>query len=131
MIGTRPLLHIKTQDKRAFLLHIKTQDKRALKIKDQDLTAEGSSSASMQAQQTEPAVGQDGSGGSGAGAVIGLSAAAGEGGAGDPSGVGVASQGSSHTRWIRRRVQTERISPYKKELLLNLQVNLLPVLKCQ
>ncbi|GJR19035.1 hypothetical protein Tco_0967562 [Tanacetum coccineum] len=54
--------------------------------------AEGSGSASRQAQQTEPAVGQDGSGGSGAGTVIGLSVAAGEGG------VGVASQGSSHTR---------------------------------
>ncbi|GKA44694.1 hypothetical protein Tco_0737490 [Tanacetum coccineum] len=43
---------------------------------------ESSGSASRQAQQTEPAVGQDGSGGSGAGAVIGLSAVAGEGGAG-------------------------------------------------
>ncbi|GJU21168.1 crooked neck-like protein 1 [Tanacetum coccineum] len=38
----------------------------------------------------------------------GLSTAAGEGGA------GVASQGSSHTRWTRRRVQTERISPQKR-----------------
>ncbi|GJU27988.1 mutator type transposase [Tanacetum coccineum] len=54
--------------------------------------AEGSGSASRQAQQIEPAVGQDGSGGSGAGAVIGLSTAAGEGGAGDPGGAGVASQ---------------------------------------
>ncbi|GKC64558.1 hypothetical protein Tco_1097156 [Tanacetum coccineum] len=50
--------------------------------------SEANGSASGQAQQTEPAVGQDGSGGSGVGAVIGLSAA-GEGGA------GVASQGSS------------------------------------
>ncbi|GKC96005.1 hypothetical protein Tco_1161447 [Tanacetum coccineum] len=74
---------------------------------------EGSGSASRQAQQTEPAVGQDGSGGSGAGVVIGLSADAGEGGAGDP---GVASQGSSRTRWTRRRVQTERISPQKRTL---------------
>ncbi|GJW71938.1 crooked neck-like protein 1 [Tanacetum coccineum] len=75
----------------------------------------GSGSASWQAQQTQPAVGQDGSGGSGVGAagVIGLFAAAGEGGAGDPSGAGVASQGSSHTRWTRRIVQTERISPQK------------------
>nr|GEV34473.1 hypothetical protein [Tanacetum cinerariifolium] len=49
---------------------------------------EGNGSASRQAQQTEPLVGQDGSGGSGAGAVIGLSAtAAGEGGAGDPCSV--------------------------------------------
>ncbi|GJV70915.1 heat stress transcription factor B-4-like protein [Tanacetum coccineum] len=39
--------------------------------------AQASSSAYGQAQQTEPAVGQDGLGGSGAGAVIGLSAAAG------------------------------------------------------
>ncbi|GJX44054.1 heat stress transcription factor B-4-like protein [Tanacetum coccineum] len=52
-------------------------------------------------------VGQDGSGGSGAGTVIGLSAAAGEGGAG---GLGVASQGLSHSRWTKRRVQTERIN---------------------
>ncbi|GJZ26077.1 hypothetical protein Tco_0570330 [Tanacetum coccineum] len=70
--------------------------------------AEASGSASGHAQQTEPAVGQDGSGGSGAGAVIGLSAAAGEGGA------GVASQGSSCSRWTKRRVQIERISPQKR-----------------
>ncbi|GKC44049.1 hypothetical protein Tco_1061771 [Tanacetum coccineum] len=44
--------------------------------------AEGSGSESRQAQQTEPAVGQDGSSGSGAGVVIGLSAVAGKGGAG-------------------------------------------------
>ncbi|GKE58100.1 crooked neck-like protein 1 [Tanacetum coccineum] len=44
----------------------------------------------------------------------GLSATAGEGGAGDPGGAGVASQGSSRTRWTRRRVQTERISPLKR-----------------
>ncbi|GKE76989.1 hypothetical protein Tco_1543109, partial [Tanacetum coccineum] len=48
--------------------------------------AEASGSASRQAQQTEPAVGQDGSG---AGAVIGLSVAASVGGAG---GLGVVSQ---------------------------------------
>ncbi|GKB40930.1 crooked neck-like protein 1 [Tanacetum coccineum] len=64
----------------------------------------GSGSASRQAQQTEPVVGQDGSSGSGAGVVIGLSTAVGEGGAGDPCGAGVVSQGSSHTRWTRRRV---------------------------
>nr|GEX38377.1 hypothetical protein [Tanacetum cinerariifolium] len=73
--------------------------------------AESSGSTSRQAQQIEPAVGQDGSGGSGVGVVIGLSVVAGEGGAGDPGGAGVASQGSSHTRWTRRRVQTKRISP--------------------
>ncbi|GKA06172.1 hypothetical protein Tco_0685396 [Tanacetum coccineum] len=72
--------------------------------------AKASGSASGQAQQTEPAVGQDGSGGSGAGAVIGLSTAAGEGGA------GVASQGSSRSRWTKRRVQIERISPQKRTL---------------
>nr|GEY95422.1 hypothetical protein [Tanacetum cinerariifolium] len=67
----------------------------------------GSGSASGQAQQTEHAIGQDGSGGSGAGAVIGLSAA-GEGG------LGIASQGSSRSRWKKRRVQTKRISPQKR-----------------
>nr|GEZ16037.1 hypothetical protein [Tanacetum cinerariifolium] len=41
--------------------------------------AKASGSASRQAQQTEPALGHDGSGGSSPGAVIGLSAAAGEG----------------------------------------------------
>ncbi|GKC25071.1 heat stress transcription factor B-4-like protein [Tanacetum coccineum] len=50
--------------------------------------AEAGGSASRQAQQIEPAVGQDGSGGS-----------------------GVTRQGSSCTRWTKRRVQTERISP--------------------
>ncbi|GJY41704.1 hypothetical protein Tco_0428974 [Tanacetum coccineum] len=40
----------------------------------------------------------------------GLSAAAGEGGAGGPGSAGVASQGSSHSRWTKRRVQTERIN---------------------
>ncbi|GKE29641.1 hypothetical protein Tco_1445025, partial [Tanacetum coccineum] len=57
--------------------------------------AKASGSASRQAQQTEPAVGQDGSGRSGAGAVIGLSvAAAGHGGVGGPGGASVGSQGS-------------------------------------
>ncbi|GKC22481.1 crooked neck-like protein 1, partial [Tanacetum coccineum] len=65
-------------------------------------------SASRQAQQIEHVVGQDGSGGSGACDVIGLSTAAGEGGA------GVASKGSSHTRLTKRRVQTEIISPQKR-----------------
>nr|GEU46376.1 hypothetical protein [Tanacetum cinerariifolium] len=77
---------------------------------------EASGSASRQAQLTEPAVGQDGSGGSGAGVVIGLSAAAGEGGTGGPGGASVASQGSSHSRWTKRIVQTERISPQKRTL---------------
>ncbi|GJX90059.1 hypothetical protein Tco_0343385 [Tanacetum coccineum] len=72
--------------------------------------AEANGSASRQAQQTEPVVGQDGLGGSGAGAVIGLSAA----GQGGPGGAGVGRQGSSYTRWTKRRVQTERISPQKR-----------------
>ncbi|GJT28203.1 hypothetical protein Tco_0908478 [Tanacetum coccineum] len=79
--------------------------------------AEGSGRASRQAQQIEPAVSQDGSGGSGAGAVIGLSVAAGEGGAGGVGGIGgigVAIQGSSHSIWTKRRVQTEKISPQKR-----------------
>ncbi|GJY09241.1 hypothetical protein Tco_0377426, partial [Tanacetum coccineum] len=67
--------------------------------------AEASGSASRHAQQTEPAIGQDGSGGSGVGVVIGLYVAASKGGAGG------ASQSLSHSRWTRRRVQTERISP--------------------
>ncbi|GKA65816.1 hypothetical protein Tco_0765523, partial [Tanacetum coccineum] len=54
-------------------------------VKDGKLKASGS--ASRQAQQTEPAAGQDGSVGSGAGIVIGLSTTVGEGGQG---GAGVA-----------------------------------------
>ncbi|GJS75705.1 heat stress transcription factor B-4-like protein [Tanacetum coccineum] len=66
-----------------FLMHVATN-------------AKASGSASRQAQQTEPAVGQDGSGRSGAGAVIGLSvAAAGHGGVGGPGGASVGSQGST------------------------------------
>ncbi|GJT94842.1 heat stress transcription factor B-4-like protein [Tanacetum coccineum] len=79
--------------------------------------AEGSGSASRQAQQTEHAVGQDGSGGSGAGVVLGLSATAGEGGAGDPCGAGVTSQDSS----ILVKVKVLQVLPDK----------VLPVLKCQ
>ncbi|GJV53469.1 hypothetical protein Tco_1449210 [Tanacetum coccineum] len=69
----------------------------------------GNTTVSRQAQQVEPAVGQDGSGGSGVGAVIGLSVADCAGGAS----VGVGSQGSSHTRWRKIRVQTVRIGPQK------------------
>ncbi|GJX54928.1 putative reverse transcriptase domain-containing protein [Tanacetum coccineum] len=78
--------------------------------------AEASGSASRKAQQTKHAVGQDGSGGSSAGVVICLSAAAGEGGAGGPGGSGIATQGSTHSRWIKRIVKTERISPQKRTL---------------
>ncbi|GJU96090.1 hypothetical protein Tco_1320846 [Tanacetum coccineum] len=68
--------------------------------------AEASSSATRQEQQTEPAIGQDASGGSSVGAVIGWSIANYAGGAGGAcgAGVGVGSQGSSHTRWTKRRV---------------------------
>ncbi|GKG18686.1 hypothetical protein Tco_0372984, partial [Tanacetum coccineum] len=65
---------------------------------------EASGSAFRQAQQTEPVVGQDGSGGSSDGAVIGLSAAAGHAstcGLCGLGGAGVGSQGSSHTRWTK------------------------------
>nr|GEV11613.1 hypothetical protein [Tanacetum cinerariifolium] len=50
-----------------------------------------------------------------------LHATAGQGGVGGTGGrgAGVASQGSSHIRWKKRRVQTKRISPAKK-LPLNL-----------
>ncbi|GKC75070.1 hypothetical protein Tco_1125844 [Tanacetum coccineum] len=91
---------------------------------------EASGSASKQSQQIEPAVGQDGSGGSGDGAVIGFSAAIGEGGAGGPGGAGIASQGSSYSRWKREEYKQKELV-HKKELPLNLQVNLLPVLKSQ
>nr|GEW79529.1 hypothetical protein [Tanacetum cinerariifolium] len=64
---------------------------------------EASGSASRQTQEAKPTVGQDGTGGSGADAIIGLSVAAGKRGASGPNGVGVASQGSSHSRWTKRR----------------------------
>nr|GFA49513.1 hypothetical protein [Tanacetum cinerariifolium] len=54
--------------------------------------AEANGSASRQAQQTKPVVGQDSSCGSGAGAVVGLFAAACKGGAGGLGGAGVANQ---------------------------------------
>ncbi|GKF40575.1 hypothetical protein Tco_0123917, partial [Tanacetum coccineum] len=74
---------------------------------------EASGSASGQAQQTEPVVGQDGSGGSGAGVVIGLSAAASEGGA------GVASQGSSRmseTRNANGREMSDGVPTQSSEI---------------
>ncbi|GJX22185.1 heat stress transcription factor B-4-like protein [Tanacetum coccineum] len=63
--------------------------------------AEACGSASRQAQQIEPIIGQDGLGGLGVGVVIGLSTTAGEGGAGGPGGAGGASQGLSHMSEIR------------------------------
>ncbi|GKA29427.1 hypothetical protein Tco_0715672 [Tanacetum coccineum] len=86
-------------------------------VKDGGNNVEASGSTSRQAQQTEPAVGQDGSGGSGGGDVIGLSV--GQGGLGDvggAGGAGVASQDSSYSRWTKRRVQIKRISPQKRTL---------------
>ncbi|GJX53675.1 chloroplast stem-loop binding protein of 41 kDa b, chloroplastic [Tanacetum coccineum] len=74
--------------------------------------AEASGSASRKAQQAKHVVGQNGSGGSGVGAVIGLFVADCAGGAS----VGIGSQGSSHTRWTKRRVETVRISPQKTTL---------------
>nr|GEV87145.1 hypothetical protein [Tanacetum cinerariifolium] len=74
--------------------------------------AEASDSASRKAQHAEPAFGHDGSTGSGVGDVIGLSVA-------DCAGGGVGSQGSSHTIWTKRIVQTLRSSP-QKTIPLNL-----------
>nr|GEW04451.1 hypothetical protein [Tanacetum cinerariifolium] len=74
-------------------------------VKDGKLSAnnvEASGSASRQAQQAEPAVSQDGSGGLGVGAVIGLAVVDCAGGVG--VGAGVGSQGSFHTIWRKRRV---------------------------
>ncbi|GKF05038.1 hypothetical protein Tco_0035706, partial [Tanacetum coccineum] len=71
-----------------------------------------SGSASGKAQQVEHVVGQDDSGGSGIGVVIGLSAAGGLDGSGGAC-VGFRSQGSSYSRWTKRRVQTQRLSPQK------------------
>ncbi|GJZ67270.1 crooked neck-like protein 1 [Tanacetum coccineum] len=83
-------------------------------------TTEGSGSASRQAQQTEPSVGQDGSGGSGV--------AAGEGG-----------QVIQVVQVLPVKVHPildgqgeeykQKELAHKKELPLNLQINLLPVLK--
>nr|GEZ62541.1 hypothetical protein [Tanacetum cinerariifolium] len=46
--------------------------------------------------------------------VVSLSATGGKGGVGVPGGASVSSQGSSHTRWTKRRVKTEIISPQKR-----------------
>ncbi|GKA24185.1 hypothetical protein Tco_0710218 [Tanacetum coccineum] len=73
---------------------------------------EASGSASRQTQQVELVVGQDGSGGSGVGAGIGLSVADCAGGAC----VGIGSQGSSYTRWTKRRVQTDDMGWYTDEM---------------
>nr|GEU53328.1 hypothetical protein [Tanacetum cinerariifolium] len=64
-------------------------------------------------------VGQEGLDGSGVVAVIGLSAAAGQGSAGGLGGAGVGSQGSPHTRWKREEYKQKELV-HKKELPLNL-----------
>ncbi|GKC92819.1 heat stress transcription factor B-4-like protein [Tanacetum coccineum] len=83
-------------------------------------------SASRQAQQAKLVVSQDGSGGSGVGDVIGLSVVDGASVAGSTCvGVGVGSQGSSHSRWTNRIVQIVRISSQKRtpiQLSTNSQV---------
>ncbi|GKB73526.1 hypothetical protein Tco_0934938 [Tanacetum coccineum] len=85
----------------------RSKHKDAPFVKDGDNNAKANGSVSRQAQQEKPVVGQDGSGRSGIGAIIGVSDADCTGSAG----VGVGSQGSYHTRWTKRRVQTVRISP--------------------
>nr|GEU85374.1 hypothetical protein [Tanacetum cinerariifolium] len=77
--------------------------------------AEGSGSASRQAQQTELAVGQDGLGRSGAGAVIGLSAAAGECGAGDP---GAISDNGKFPMVDEEEVTSNKLAPMAEEMIM-------------
>nr|GEU96985.1 hypothetical protein [Tanacetum cinerariifolium] len=88
--------------------------------------AEGSGSASRQAQQTEHEVGQDGSGGSGASAVIGLSAGGGKGGASDPGGADVDNQVVIDNRKFmivdEEDLIFKKISPMAEEILEMLRV---------
>ncbi|GJR93806.1 hypothetical protein Tco_0265980 [Tanacetum coccineum] len=86
--------------------------------------AEASGSASRQAQQTEPAIGQDGSCGSGAGIVIVCLLLL----------VNVVQVLAVKVHLIldgQREEYKQKELVHKKELPLNLQVNLLSVLKCQ
>nr|GEV76569.1 hypothetical protein [Tanacetum cinerariifolium] len=89
--------------------------------------AEGSGSASRQAQQTKPVVGQDGSGGSGAGAIIGLSAVGGEGGAHDPGGAGVASQAiNDNSKFLmddEEEVTSNKLAPLAEEMIMLIEVS--------
>nr|GEV03353.1 hypothetical protein [Tanacetum cinerariifolium] len=82
---------------------------------------EGIGSASRQAQQTKPAVGQDGSCG-----VIGLSAAAGKGGAGDPGGASVASQAiSDNGKFLmvdEEEVTSNKLAPMAEEMIMLIKV---------
>ncbi|GKF07858.1 hypothetical protein Tco_0042082, partial [Tanacetum coccineum] len=79
-------------------------------VKDGGNNAEASSSTSGHAQQVEPVVGQDSSGGSSVGVVIGLFVVGAQ-----PARacVGVGSQSSSPTKWTKRRVQTQRLGLQK------------------
>ncbi|GKE11356.1 hypothetical protein Tco_1414907, partial [Tanacetum coccineum] len=86
--------------------------------------AEASGSASRQAQQTEPAIGQDGSCGSGAGIVIVCLLLL----------VNVVQVLAVKVHLIldgQREEYKQKELVHKKELPLNLQVNLLSVIKCQ
>nr|GEU61870.1 hypothetical protein [Tanacetum cinerariifolium] len=83
--------------------------------------AEGSGSASRQAQQTKHAVGQDGSGGSGAGAVIGLSAAAGEGGVGDPGGAAISDNGK-FPMVDEEEVTSNKLASMAEEMIMLIEV---------
>ncbi|GJX26570.1 ribonuclease H-like domain-containing protein [Tanacetum coccineum] len=75
---------------------------------------EANGSAFGQAQQAEPAVGQDGSGGLGVGDVIGLSATGGQNGSGG-AGVGVGSLGNGYSRKGAKRKPKANKSKHGKE----------------
>nr|GEY01496.1 hypothetical protein [Tanacetum cinerariifolium] len=97
--------------------HAETLDTIRQHVKDKVETMQ---SASRQAQQTEPTVGQDGLGGLGAGAVIGLSVVAGEGSAGDPGGAGFASQVIDNRKFMmvdEEDLIFKKISPMAEEIL--------------
>nr|GEX79375.1 hypothetical protein [Tanacetum cinerariifolium] len=73
---------------------------------------------------TEPAVGQDGSGGLGVGAVIGLSAAVGEGGASDPGGAGGA-EISDNGKFLMidgEEVTSNKLAPMAEEMIMLIEV---------
>ncbi|GJT06539.1 hypothetical protein Tco_0841001 [Tanacetum coccineum] len=72
-----------------------------------DNNAEASGSAFRQAQQTEPAVGQDGSGRPSDGAVIGLSAAVGQASAGPSYQVPVSETRNADEREMGDGIQTQ------------------------
>ncbi|GJR51874.1 ribonuclease H-like domain-containing protein [Tanacetum coccineum] len=83
--------------------------------------AEASSSATRQEQQTEPAIGQDASGGSSVGAVIGWSIANYAGGAGGAcgAGVGVGSQVSDNDKFLvdKKDMYFKKKSPMAEDIM--------------